>query len=145
MMAYWIEAIGMSIELQPEFLERVEKAYYMWFTTVRADGMPQPTPVWFVWENGTCLIYTTDQSQKHRNLLANPHVALSYSATPDADDYLVIMGEAAVDPTAPPPNHHAPYLTKYGTGIPEIGMTPESFAQTFSVAIRVTPTHIRLE
>jgi len=63
--------------------------------------MPQPTPVWFIWENGTFLIYTASQSQKHRNLEDNPHVALNYNNAADAETYLVIMGEAKVDHTAP--------------------------------------------
>lgn len=135
----------MGVAIKPEFLERIQTAVYMWFTTVRADGMPQPTPVWFVWEDGTFLVYTIEQSQKHRNLLEHPQVALSYSSTLDADDYLVIMGEARVDPSAPPPNQHAQYLAKYAAAIPEIGMTPDSFAQQFSVPVRITPTHVRGE
>jgi hypothetical protein len=31
----------------------------------------------------------------------------------------------------------------YREGIPAIGMTPESFAQSYSVAIRVTPNKMR--
>jgi len=137
------KAVLMSADFTPEFLERIEKAYYLWFTTVREDGMPQPTPVWFIWENGTFLIYTASQSQKHRNLEDNPHVALNYNNDADAETYLVIMGEAKVDHTAPPATQHPAYFAKYETGITDIGMTPESFAQRFTVPIRVTPTHVR--
>lgn len=135
----------MDVAIKPEFLERIQTAVYMWFTTVRADGMPQPTPVWFVWEDGTFLIYTGAEAQKYRNILEHPQVALSYSATLDADDYLVIMGEAHPDPAAPPPHQHAQYMAKYGTSMPDIGMTPDVFAGTFPVAIRVTPTYVRGE
>ena len=66
----------MGVAIKPEFLERIQTAVYMWFTTVRADGMPQPTPVWFVWEDGTFLIYTGAQAQKYRNILEHPQVIL---------------------------------------------------------------------
>lgn len=135
----------MNVEIKPEFMERIEKAEYMWFTSVREDGMPQPTPVWFVWENGTFLIYTGNGAQKHRNIIDNPHVALNYTDSHDAETYLVIMGEAVVDHTAPPPNQHPQYLAKYAVGIPDIGMTPDSFAQAFPIPIRVTPTRVRGE
>lgn len=135
----------MSVEITPEFLERLNTAYFAWFTTVRDDGMPQPTPVWFVWDSGTILIYTIDQSRKHKNFLANPRVALSYCDDGEGERFWVITGTAAVDPAAPPPHQHPIYYAKYATGIPDIGMTPESFAAQFSVPIRVTPTHIRVE
>ena len=133
----------MSVDITPEFAERLEKAIYVWFTTIRADGMPQPTPVWFIRDGDTFLIYTTPDAQKLRNVRTHPKVALSYSATLDADDYLVIMGEAAVDPAAPQPTHNSAYMAKYTKDIAEIGMTPESFDETFTVPIRVTPTTVR--
>ena len=39
----------MTAEIQAQ----LENAYYVWLTTVRADGMPQPTPVWFIWNKDT--------------------------------------------------------------------------------------------
>jgi PPOX class probable F420-dependent enzyme len=135
----------MSIEISPEFLERIRNAYYVWFTTVREDGMPQPTPVWFIWENGTFLIYSMPGAQKVRNIRKNPKVALGYSASDDAEDYVVIMGEAKIEEGAPLANQVPAYQEKYADGIKDIGMTPESMGQTFSTAIRVTPTHVRGE
>ncbi len=133
----------MSVEINQEFAERLEKAIYIWFTTIRADGMPQPTPVWFVRDGDTFLIYTTKGAQKLRNIAANPKVALNYSATLDADDYLVIMGEARFDPDSPAAIHNPAYMAKYGDTLPEIGMTPEEFNESFSEPIRVTPTFVR--
>lgn len=135
----------MSVDLQPEFAERLEHAEYIWFTTVRKDGMPQPTPVWFVREGDTFLIYTVPDAQKLRNMKGNRHVALSYNESEDADDYLVIMGEAVIDENAPSPLRNAAYMAKYRQGIADINMTPESFDERFSVAIRVTPQHVRGE
>lgn len=135
----------MTIAIKPEFAERLRTAEYVWFTTVRADGMPQPTPVWFIWQDDTFLIYSMPDAQKIKNLRHNPKVALSYSGSSDASDYLVIMGEARVDAAAPPVNQNAAYVEKYAQGIQDIGLTPESMAQAYSVAIRVTPTRVRGE
>jgi len=135
----------MSIEFSPEILDRLNKAYYLWFTTVRDDGTPQPTPVWFIYENDTFLIYTMNSAQKLRNLADNPRVALSYTDSHDAETFLVIMGDAAVDRGVPPASKHPAYYAKYATGIPEIGMTPEQFDANFPVTIRVTPKRVRTE
>ncbi len=132
----------MSVEIPTEFAALLEAAEYVWFSTVRADGMPQPTPVWFIREGDTYLIYTIPDSQKVTNLKANPKVALSWS-NDDAETYVVVMGEVSIDKSAPPANQNAPFLAKYREGIAEIGMTPDSYVETFSLPLRVTPLHVR--
>jgi PPOX class probable F420-dependent enzyme len=97
------------------------------------------------WQDGTFLIYSMPSAQKVRNIRSNPKVALGYSASSDAGDYVVVMGEARIVEGAPLVNQMPAYLEKYAEGIKNIGMTPESMAQSFSVAIRITPTHVRGE
>jgi len=135
----------MPADISPEFAERLRSAYYLWFTTVREDGMPQPTPVWFIWDGETFLIYSVPTAQKVRNIRHNPRVALSYSGSNDAGDFLVIMGEAKIMEGAPLANQVPAYVEKYSQGFIDIGMTADSMAQMFSTAIRVTPTHVRGE
>ena len=43
---------------------------------------------------------------------------------------------------APPANQVPAYLEKYRQGMGRIGMTPEMFARTYSIALRITPTRI---
>jgi PPOX class probable F420-dependent enzyme len=135
----------MTVEIPQKFAERLEKAQYVWFTTVRADGMPQPTPVWFIREGDQFVIYSMPDAQKVKNIRANPKVALSFSESPDAEDYLVVMGEASLDPKAAAPAPTSPYMVKYAEGVKGINMTYESFTSTFTTAIRVTPARIRGE
>ncbi|MEO8397370.1 MAG: pyridoxamine 5'-phosphate oxidase family protein [Chloroflexota bacterium] len=132
----------MSVTIPEKFNDLIEGFQYIWFTTVRADGMPQPTPVWFVRDGDTFLIYTTDGAQKAKNIAANSKVALGL-ANDDAGDYFVVQGEALIDQTIPPPTQMSLYFTKYKDSITEIGMTPDSFDQTFTVPIRITPILVR--
>jgi PPOX class probable F420-dependent enzyme len=104
--------------------------------------MPQPTPVWFVRDGDTFIIYTTAGTHKLKNLESGGKVALGL-ANEDGGDYFVVQGEAKVDRTLPTANKHPGYFGKYKDSIAEIGMTPEEFIEQFSVPIRVTPTHIR--
>jgi len=135
----------MTLQITPEIESRLKESQVVWFTTVRADGMPQPTPVWFVWQGDSFLIYSTPQAQKVRNIQANSKVALNLDDTNDGDTYTVFMGEAKIDRTIPPSSQMPAYMEKYRQGITDINMTPESFDQQFSVPIRVTPTHVRGE
>ena len=35
-------------------VERLENEHVVWLTTVAADGTPQPSPVWFLWDGQLC-------------------------------------------------------------------------------------------
>ena len=93
---------------------RLREEPIIWLTTVRGDGLPQPSPVWFHWDGDG-----------------------------RGGDIVVISGEARIDVDAPPAHGVAAYIEKYRESIARIGMTPESFAADYSVAVRVTPTNLR--
>lgn len=131
--------------IDPKFEQRIQKEYVIWLTTVRADGMPQPTPVWFIYENGVFTIYTVPTAQKVKNIAANSKVALNVNSDYEGGDFVVVMGEAAFVADAIPATENPAYIAKYRQGITDIGMTPESFDQTYSGVIRVTPERARGE
>lgn len=133
----------MTVTIEPQFMERIQKGVYAWLTTVRADGTPQPTPVWYVWENGTFLIYSIPNQQKVRNIQSNPKVSLGITDDPKGESYLVITGDAAIDENAPRLSANLPYVEKYRHGMAEINFTPESMTRDFTTAIRITPTRVR--
>lgn len=135
----------MTLNITSEIETRLKDDIVIWFTTVRPDGMPQPTPVWFVWLDGAFLIYSSSKAQKVRNIQANSKVAVSLDNTRDGDSYTVFMGEAKIDPDAPKASHLPAYIEKYRQGITDIGMTPESFDENLPVTIRVTPLRMRGE
>lgn len=115
----------------------------IWLTTVRADGTPLPSPVWFLWDGATALVYSRPDTPKIRNIAARPLVALNFDGDRGGGDIIVLTGSAQVDPTAPPADQLEAYLEKYRERISGIGMTPASFAAAYSVALRVTPTNVR--
>lgn len=133
----------MPLEMTTEQAEMIQNAYHLWLTTVRADGMPQPTPIWFVWENGSFLIYSKPDAQKIRNIRQNPKVALSFNRDSEAESYIVIMGEAVIDESAPPSHEHQAFSEKYAEGVKGLGWTPEIMSGMFSLAIRVSPIQVR--
>jgi general stress protein 26 len=56
--------------------QRLRSETIAWLTTVRADGQAQSSPVWFLWDGESFLVYSQPHVQKVRNLAANPKVSL---------------------------------------------------------------------
>jgi PPOX class probable F420-dependent enzyme len=136
-----------KIDTTSEFGQRVARRLrdetVGWLTTVGPDGTPQPSPIWFLWDGETVLIYSQPNTPKLRNIGRNPRVALNLDGDGRGGDIVILTGEARVDGTAPGAADHAAYLEKYRQGIERIGMTPEQFAGSYSVPIRMTPTRLR--
>lgn len=137
----------MQLDTGSEFGARVARRLreetIIWLTTVRADGRPQPSPVWFLWDGETVLIYSQPDKPKVRNIARNPKVALHFDGNGRGGDIVVLDGEARVAPDAPPADLIPELVEKYREGIARLGGTPASFAREYSVAIRVTPAKVR--
>ncbi len=114
-----------------------------WLVTVGADLNPQPRPVWFVWDGEMILVYSQAKARKIAHIAAHPKVAFHLNTDEDGSHVVVLLGEAAADPTIPPAHKMPAYLKKYRKGIRELEMTPEGFAQDYSVAIRIRPVSLR--
>lgn len=120
----------------------ISGAYVVWLTTVRANGQPQSSPVWFVIDDDEFLIYSLPDTARLANLAANPRVSLNLDSNAGSD-VVVVEGRARIM-DGPSSVDHAGYQEKYRDGIPRIGHSPESFADRYSVPIRVTPTRWRI-
>ncbi len=123
---------------------RLRSEQVAWLTTVRADGQAQSTPVWFLWDGDTFLLYSQPDAQKVRNVTANPKVSLHLSDDGAGDDVVSFEGAAAVEPDTPRADRVDDYLAKYRTAIEDLGYEPGPFARTYSTAIRIHPTRARV-
>ena len=74
----------MPLEVEAELERLLCEEKIAWLTTVRSDGTPQPTPVWFLWQQGTFLIYSQPEAKKIRNIANEPRVALNLNTDPGA-------------------------------------------------------------
>jgi len=112
----------------------------VWLATVSPRGAPLPMPVWFVWDGDESVRMYSQPGARVRNIEANPHVSLNFSGDGRGGDIVVLSGEAAIRGEAPSAAENPAYLEKYDEHIARIDMTPESFAEHYSV-----PVSIRLE
>ncbi len=129
-------------EFGAHVVERLHKENVAWLTTVGSDLAPQPRPVWFVWEDGTFLIYSQPNAAKIRHIQEHPRVALNLNSDENGDDIVVFIGKAEIVETAPSPTRNKAYLDKYGEALKGMEMSDEELA-SYSTAIRVTPTGMR--
>ena len=119
--------------------ERLERNVIIWITSVRPDGRPHSVPVWFLWEDGTVLIFSRPD-QKIKNLRANPRVVLALDDTQGGDDVILFEGTAELLPTPSLEVMNPAYAAKYQRQLDAFQWTRESMAQDYSQPIRITPT-----
>ena len=124
---------------------KIQKGYFIWLTTVDSSGTPQPKPVWFIWEKNSFLIYSQAQAFKVKHIRKNPQVALHFNTLDELGEerIIVLSGKAKIDKRSLPANKNSAYLKKYRTGIRGLSMTPEEFANEYSVPIRISPAKLR--
>lgn len=137
--------IDPTTESGERVMSRLRDDLVAWLVTVTADGTPMPTPVWFWWDGESMLVYSQAGKPKLRNIEANPHVAIALRTDRIGSDLAVITGEAVIDRSAPRADAHAGYIEKYRSEISRLGSDPPSFADLYSVPIRITPTRVRAE
>jgi PPOX class probable F420-dependent enzyme len=130
-------------EIDSALAARFARERIVWLTTVRADGQPQSVPVWFVWEEGSFLIYSQRGKPKLRNIEDNPKVSVHLRGTDTGDDVVTIEAMATPVPDTPAADRVEHYIRKYSGLIDHYGWTPASFAEDYSEPIRLTPTTVR--
>lgn len=137
----------MIVETNSEFGQRVARRLAEerigWLTTVDSKGMPQPRPIWFLWDGETFLIYSRDNTYKLRHIAAHPQVSLNLDGDGLGGDIIIFTGEAWLDDNAPPANELPAYVEKYQDGMKRINMTPDQFAEVYPIAIRIKPLKVR--
>jgi PPOX class probable F420-dependent enzyme len=135
--------IDWTTKLGKRALERLENEQTIWLTAVDASGVPQPNPVWFLWQDGSLLMYSKPDAKRLKHIASHPQVSVNFRHGDDDEDIVVMTGEARVDPTAPPSIEVKEYIEKYREGIKGIKMTPESLSVEYSVGFRFFPKTLR--
>ena len=130
-------------EFRSRVARRLKEEDIIWLVTVRSDGMPQPSPVWFLWDGESFLIFSRPEKPKLRNIQQNPNVSLHLDGDGLGGNIIIFAGIAHIEKEAIPDDQLKAYLEKYQIGLERIQMLPESFYRQYSVAIRVIPTDLR--
>src|SRR5437667_11024543 len=105
--------LDLTNERHAEADRRLRSEEVIWLTTVRADGQPQTSPVWFLWDGERFLIYSRPTSRKVPNIRGNPRVSLNLDGDAEGGDIITIEGTAEIDEQAPLANEVETYVEKY--------------------------------
>jgi PPOX class probable F420-dependent enzyme len=132
-----------SSEFGKRAVALLETEGMIWLTTTDAGGRPQPNPVWFVWDGETVLVYSHHKALRNAHIRRNPQVALNFNSDRLGAEVVIISCTAEIAQSEPPVTRCEPYLEKYGSHIPGIGMDVEGYAEIYSVPIRIRPLTVR--
>jgi PPOX class probable F420-dependent enzyme len=132
--------IDQSTEFGARAARHLREDTVVWLTTVTPAGAPLPRPVWFLWQGGDEVVLYSMPGARVRNIEANPKVTLNFAGDGRGGDIVVLSGTAAVDPDAPAADAAPEYLAKYHAHIDRIGETPATFAERYSVPMRIALT-----
>jgi len=135
--------INFNNETGQRLLERMRIERVIWLTTVSPGGIPQPRPVWFVWDEGDFIVYSNAHAKKLVHIAGNPNVAVNFNTGADGYDVQVILGTARVDSKLPPSNLNKAYSEKYGAEILTLDMDEEQYAKLYSVGLRIISIRLR--
>jgi PPOX class probable F420-dependent enzyme len=123
--------------------ERLATEQIGWLTTVRADGVPQSSPVWFAVHDGALFVRSQPGAAKVRNVTTHPAVGFHLDGDGKGGDIVTIEGSAEVVDEAPP-GLMSTYLAKYGPLIREqLHTSPDQLEAEYSATIRITPRRTR--
>ncbi|MEE2032195.1 TIGR03667 family PPOX class F420-dependent oxidoreductase [Rhodococcus chondri] len=123
-------------------LDRLERERVLWLTTVDRRGTPVPTPVWFLWSQGTFLMFSQPGTPKLTNMAAQPRVSVNLNADAHGGEVAVFTAEAHVE-AAISDEEWRHFVDKYAADIGTLGLTPETFRADYSVPVRMTPRRFR--
>jgi PPOX class probable F420-dependent enzyme len=121
---------------------RLQEELIGWLVTVSPRGAPQPSPVWFLWDDAGALVFSQPDTPKLRNIGANPRVALHLDSRDAGMDIVILSGRARIAREQPPADQVEAYVAKYAGRIADYGWTPASFAADYSVPVRIEPRRL---
>jgi PPOX class probable F420-dependent enzyme len=136
-------SFDLSTELGARVGKRLRDEQIVWLTTTGADGTPQPSPLWFLWNGETVVVFSEPKTPKVRNIGRTPRVALNFNTDEYGGDVAVITGTAAIDLSSPTAAELDAYLTKYAEGLKSLGWSLDDMRARYSTVLRITPEKLR--
>lgn len=122
----------MAIEIPAHVADRLAGEQNIWLTTTRADGLPLPNTVWFLWHNNEILVLTLPGSVKMKNLRRNPLASLHFNTSSlDGSDIAIFHAVADVNCAQQDDEEFQAYLSKYEAGLDMLGLTQEILLESY--------------
>ncbi|MEZ3160433.1 pyridoxamine 5'-phosphate oxidase family protein [Microbacterium sp. BWT-B31] len=131
-----------AVPLHALALERLESEEVGWLGTAGRDGFPHAVPVWFLWIDGTVVVFVQPRSVKARNLAADPRAVFHLQTEWDGENVQVLQGTAEFSPEPTAvwlERHRAAYLEKYQAGLDRLQWTIDRVIDQYTLAVVLRP------
>lgn len=132
-----------ALNISKRTANRLDLESIGWMTTVSPAGTPLASPVWFLFDGDTILVYSLAGTPRTANIAANPRVSFHLDGDGLGGDVVVIEGDAVIDESEPKCYDVPAYMDKYQKFMDNYGWTPEYFSERYPVPIRIIPTRVR--
>ena len=81
---------------QQELEEYLRRPLIVTFTTIRPDGSPHVTPIWYEYDGGKLYCWVGADSIKVRNIRDDPNVALCIATHDHPYKYVIVNGNCEI-------------------------------------------------
>ena len=105
-------------EVPASHLDLLEKPVFAHLATVRPDGSPQSSVMWFAWDGSLIRMTHTRTRQKFANLSREPRVALSIADPDDQYRFLEVRGTVEKIEEDPGAEFYRSLQRRYGMDYP---------------------------
>jgi PPOX class probable F420-dependent enzyme len=123
--------------------KHLEEDIVGWLATVTADGRVQTSPIAFLWDGETLLIYSAPDAPKVRNIGGHPQVSFQLNSDEYGDRVLIVEGIAAVDAEAPAWADNPAMVAKYHDHMAHWNLDEAENSRQMAAPIRIRPTRVR--
>lgn len=125
-------------------VRRLQSTPLAWLTTVRRDGQPQTSYIWFHHDGHDIVLLSQPNTPKIRNIGGNPKVSFNLDGDTTTGGGVLTLEATAEIIGAIPTDRWRAYVAKYESRIRKGPWeTPSEFIASFSVAVRISPTRVR--
>jgi PPOX class probable F420-dependent enzyme len=123
----------MTIEVPQSHADLLERPLFAHLATIRPDGSPQSSVMWFAWDGQRIRFSHTNNRQKYRNLLADGRVSFHVQDPENAYRTLEVRGRVESMERDPDATFYRSLQRRYGSDVPV-------FDADIRVVIVVEPT-----
>ena len=108
----------MTVDLPPSHADLLERPLFAHLATIRPDGSPQSSVMWFAWDGRRVRFSHTSTRQKYRNLLADGRVSFHVQDPGTAYRTLEVRGRVESMEPDPDATFYRQLQRRYGSDVP---------------------------
>ena len=108
----------MTVDLPPSHADLLERPLFAHLATIRPDGSPQSSVMWFDWDGRRVRFSHTSTQQKYRNLLADGRVSFHVQDPVNAYRTLEVRGRVESMEPDPDATFYRQLQRRYGSDVP---------------------------